>query len=453
MERMRLSAGPASARRAVRYADSRGVSIAYRVVGDGPHDLVLTPGFVSHLEVLWDEPCAAAFLDRLASFARVVLWDKREQGLSDRTGRAPTLEQSEEDLLAVMAAAGVERASILGVSEGGPMSVLFAARHPERVASLALYGTHARLLRAPGYPEGLRRAMVERALDGMIERWGEPAGLELFAPSRVDDPAFAEWWGRLLRSGTSRGAARAVLGLNLRCDVRALLPAVQAPTLVAHTVDDRVVPLRLGRHLCRHIPDARLVELPGADHLPFAGSAAEPLLEALEEHVTGERPAIDPERILATVLFTDMVGSTSRAARHGDRRWRMTLESYYDLVAAQVARFRGRTVSSAGDGTLAAFDGTARAVRCAAAIVGEAGLRGMPVRAGVHTGEVEVLGDDLAGLAVHIGARISARAGAGEVLVSSTVRDLVVGSDLAFAPRGHAQLAGVPGSWSLFALA
>lgn len=434
----------------VRYARSGDANIAYAVVGDGPLDLVFVPGFVSHLEVLWEEPIAARFLRRLASFARVVLWDKREQGLSDRTGRAPTLEQSQDDLLAVMDAAGVERAAIFGISEGGPMSLLCAAGHPDRVASLVLWGTHARVLRDDDYPQGLPAAVVRRTIDELVAGWGGAPCLNLFAPTRADDPAFVAWWSRLLRSGTSAGAVRGVMAINDEIDVRDILPAVRAPTLVAHARDDRLVPLPLGEYLAEHIPGARLAVLPMRDHIPFDEHSDE-LLDAIEEHLTGARPARAPERVLTTVLFTDVVASTEGAARLGDRRWRAQSEEYRAIVRGEVARFRGREVSSTGDGALASFDGPARAVRCGQAIVGAAAARGIDVRAGVHTGECEVVGGDLAGLAVHIGARIGALAQPGEVLVSSTVRDLVVGSELAFAERGAKVLDGVPGRWRLLA--
>lgn len=434
--------------REVRYARSGDANIAYAVVGDGPVDLVFVPGFVSHLEVLWEEPSAARFLRRLSSFARVVLWDKREQGLSDRTGRAPTLEQSQDDLLAVMDAAGVERAAIFGISEGGPLSLLCAAAHPDRVGSLVLWGTHGRIVRAGDYPQGLPAEIVRRTIDALVAGWGGAPCLDLFAPTRAGDPAFAAWWSRLLRSGTSAGAVRDVMAINYEIDVREILPAVRAPTLVVHARDDRLVPLPLGEYLAEHIPGARLAVLPMRDHIPFDGHADE-LLDAVEEHLTGAPSAYEPERVLTTVLFTDVVASTERAARLGDRRWRAQLEDYRAIVRGEVGRFRGREVSSAGDGALASFDGPARAVRCAQAIVAAAAARGIDVRAGVHTGECEVVGDDLAGLAVHIGARIGALAQPGEVLVSSTVRDLVVGSELAFADRGAKALKGVPGRWQL----
>lgn len=442
------AAAPPAAAREIRYVARDGVNIAYTTVGEGPLDLVLVPGFVSHLEVFWEEPIAAGFLARLASFARVVLWDKRGQGLSDRIGPAPTLEQSKDDLLAVMDAAAVREAAILGVSEGGPMSILFAASHPERVTSLVLYGTHARILRDADYPQGLPRAAVERTIDELASGWGGAPCLDLWAPSRMGDPAFAAWWARLLRSGTSPGAVRQVMALNFHIDVREVLPAVSAPTLVVHARDEHLVPLRLGVYLAEHIPGAHLATIASRDHLPF-GAACDELLGEIERFLAGQRPQRRPELVLTTVLFTDIVRSTEPAAQVADRAWRATVGAYHAIVDEQVARFAGRRVSTAGDGSLASFDGPARAVRCGQAIVAGAATRGLAVRAGVHTGECERLGDDLAGLPVHIGARIGEMAHAGEVLVSGTVRDLVVGSDLRFAERGEHELRGVPGRWSL----
>ena len=438
--------------REVRYARSGELNIAYTTVGDGPLDLVFTPGFVSHLEVFWEESAAAGFLRRLASFARVILWDKREQGLSDRTGRAPTLEQGQDDLLAVMDAAGVERAAVVGVSEGGPMSILFAASHPDRVTGLALYGTHARVLEADDYPEGIPQEVVEATIDKLVDGWGGAPCLDLFAPSLMDDAQFRAWWSRALRSGTSAGSVRSVMELNFHIDVRAILPSVRAPTLVLHARDDRLLPLPLGRYLADNIPDARLVTVPIADHIPFA-AAGDEIVDEIEAFLTGHRPAREPERILTTVVFTDVVGSTERAADLGDRRWRGLLQTYQALVREQTANHQGREISTTGDGSLASFDGPARAVRCAETILAEAEARDLPVRAGVHTGECEIVDGDLAGMAVHIGARIGEMAEAGEVLVSSTVRDLVVGSGLEFSERGESELRGVPDRWRLFALA
>jgi pimeloyl-ACP methyl ester carboxylesterase len=432
------------------YADSSGVSIAYQVHGDGPLDLVFVPGFVSHVELIWTEPTVAAFFRRLASFGRLIVFDKRGQGLSDRLGRPPTLEDSMDDLRAVMDAAGCERAAVMGISEGGPMSALFAASHPDRVASLVLYGTYARMLAAPDYPIGIPGKWLDNWATIVRREWGKPIGIDLWAPSFAGDPGFEDWWARLLRYGTSPSGAIALLDLYRELDVRVALPAIEAPTLVAHCRGDRMIPAALGRYLADHIAGSRYAELPGDDHIPFA--EADALLDEVEEFLVGSRGAAQAERALATILFTDLVDSTARAAELGDRRWRHLLERHDATVRRQLALHRGREVKTVGDGFLATFDGPARAIRCAAALRGELGSLGLEVRAGIHTGEVEMIGEDVGGIAVNIGARIGAEAVAGEVLVSSTVRELVVGSGLEFADRGVRTLKGVPGEWRLFAI-
>lgn len=432
------------------YTDSSGVSIAYQVHGEGPLDLVFVPGFVSHVELIWDEPTVAAFFRRLASFARLVVFDKRGQGLSDRVGRPPTLEDSMDDLRAVMDATGCERPALFGISEGGPMAALFAASHPERVASLVLYGTYARMVEAPDYAIGLPAAALDRWGGIIRSEWGGPVGMDLWAPSAIGEPSFEDWWARLLRYGTSPAGAIALMDLYRVLDVRVALPAIEAPTLVAHCRRDRMVPFAQGRFLADHIAGSRFVELPGEDHLAFTG--AEPLLDEIQEFLVGSRGTPESERALATILFTDLVDSTARAAELGDRRWRHLLERHDAAVRRQLALHRGREVKTVGDGFLATFDGPARAIRCATALRSELGALGLEVRAGIHTGEVELIGEDVGGIAVNIGARIGAEAVAGEVLVSSTVRELVVGSGLEFADRGVRALKGVPGEWRLFAI-
>jgi len=434
-----------------RYADSNGVSIAYQVHGEGPLDLAFGPGFVSHVELFWDDPLTAGFLRRLASFARVVIWDKRGQGLSDRTGRPPTLEDSMDDLEAVLAAAESERPAIFGVSEGGPMSALFAATHPERVASLVLYGTYARMLRAPDFPQGIPPGALERWGGIVKDEWGGPVGVRLWAPSVDGDADFERWWSRLLRYGTSPAGAVALMDLYREIDVRGVLPAIDVPTLVLQRRDDRISNVGQGRYLAEAIPGAKYVELEGADHLPVTGDQ-DALLDEVEEFLAGTRRGSEPERALATVLFTDIVGSTERAAELGDRAWRQLLERHDGVVRRQLDLHRGREVKTMGDGFLATFDGPARAIRCARALQEEVERLGIEVRAGIHTGEVELIGDDVGGMAVNIGARIGALAGPGEVLVSSTVRELVVGSGLEFADRGAQTLKGAPGEWRLFAV-
>jgi len=434
-----------------RYADSNGVSIAYQVHGEGPLDLVFVPGFVSHLELLWEDPLVARFFRRLASFARLIMFDKREQGLSDRRGRPPTLEETMGDLQAVMAAAGSERAAVLGISEGGPMSMLFAATYPERVSSLVLYGTYARMARAEDFPIGVPQGAFDDWRRRVHAEWGGPVGVDLWAPSLHGDAAFERWWSRLLRQGTSPSGAADLMDLYREMDVRRVLPAIDVPSLVLHRAGDRLVRAEQGHYLAEHIAGARYVELPGEDHLWVVGDE-DALLDEVEEFLVGSRRGSEPERALATVLFTDIVGSTERAATLGDRAWRELLERHDAAVRRQLDLYRGREVKTMGDGFLATFDGPARAIRCARALREEVARLGLEVRAGIHTGEVELIGDDVGGMAVNIGARIGALAGSGEVLVSSTVRELVVGSGLEFADRGVKTLKGAPGEWRLFAV-
>jgi class 3 adenylate cyclase/alpha-beta hydrolase superfamily lysophospholipase len=435
---------------AVRYAASGDLSIAYQVVGDGPVDLVWVPGFVSHVEILWELPLWRRLLDRLSSFARVVIFDKREQGLSDRTGAPPTLEDIAGDLGAVMDAAGSERATIVGLSEGGPAALLFAASHPERVSGLALVGSYARLSRAPDNPAGVRAERLRGFVECAVAEWGGPAALSLwFGAEAAADPALAEWWARLLRAGTSPGGARALLRLYEELDARPALSSISAPTLVVHGRDDALVPVALGRAVADAIPGARYLELPGP-HLPFAIDDGRAFAAAVEELVTGRLAEPDAERVLATVLVTDIVGSTGQATALGDRAWRELLQRHDDASRREFERFRGREVKQTGDGFLATFDGPARAVRCAAAIRDALAPLGLSLRTGVHTGECELRGADVSGIAVHIAARVGAAAGPGEVLVSSTVHDLVIGSGLEFEEHGERELAGIPGSWRLF---
>jgi pimeloyl-ACP methyl ester carboxylesterase len=436
---------------ATHYADSDGVSIAYQVHGEGPLDLVFVPGFVSHVELIWEEPEAARLLRRLASFSRVILFDKRGQGLSDRTGRPPTLEESMDDLKAVMDAAGCERPAIFGISEGGPMSALFAATYPDRVSSLVLYGTYARVLESPDFPEGVPVQAVDDFSERVRREWGGAVGVDVWAPSRLGDPEFEKWWARLLRQGTSPSGAIALFDLYREIDVRPILPTIRVPTLVLHRRGDRLVPVAQGRHLADHIPDARYLELSGDDHLVTVGDQ-DALLDEVEEFLVGSRRAREPERALATVLFTDIVGSTERAAELGDSRWRDLLERHNATVRQQLEMHRGREIKTLGDGFLAIFDGPARAIRCASAIRDELGGIGITIRAGVHTGEVDLIGEDVSGMAVNIGARISALADPGEVGVSSTVKELVVGSGLEFTGRGVHTLKGAPGEWRLYAV-
>jgi class 3 adenylate cyclase len=437
--------------REIRYARNGDVSLAYKVIGDGPIDVVLVSGFVSNQEVMWDDPLAGRTPERIAAFARLILYDKRDQGLSDRMGKPPSLEESMDDLRAVMDAAGCERAALYGISEGGPMCQLFAATFPERVTALALYGTYCRMIEGDGYDIGVPDQAIAAFGEILSENWGSPVGLHMFAPSVADDPLFRDYWGRLLRSGSSPKSAAALMDLYRQIDTRSVLGSISAPTLVMHRAGDRAAPVSWGRYLAEHIPGARYVELEGIDHLPMVDPGQ--ILDELEEFLTGTRLDHEPDRVLATVMFTDIVASTERAAELGDRRWRDLIETHDGLVRRQLDRHRGRAVKTLGDGFLATFDGPARAIRCAQAIREGVRTLGIEIRAGLHTGELEVTGDDVAGMAVNIGARVGAKAEPGEVLVSSTVTDLVVGSGLEFRERGTHELKGVPGEWRLFAVA
>lgn len=437
---------------ATRYANSNGQSIAFQVHGAGSLDLVLVPGFVSHVELVWEDPTLARFLRRLMSFARLIVFDKRGQGLSDRPGRPPTLEESMDDLRAVMDAAGSRRAAILGVSEGGPMSALFAASHPGRVSGLVLYGTWARMLKAPDYPQGTEARFLDELGEIFRRQWGGPVAADRWAPSVAEDPAFSRWWARLLRQGTSPTGALALIDLYREIDIRAVLPTIAVPTLVLHRRGDIVVMERQGRYLAAMIPGARYVALEGADHLPWIGDQ-DAVLDEMEEFLVGSRRAHEPERTLATVLFTDVVGSTETAAKLGDRAWRDLIGRHDTIVRRQLTLHRGREIKTLGDGFLATFDGPARAIRCATGIRDALSPLHLPIRSGIHTGEVELTDDDVVGMAVNIGARIGALAAPGEVRVSSTVKELVVGSGLDFVERGVFTLKGAPGEWRLFAVA
>jgi pimeloyl-ACP methyl ester carboxylesterase len=437
--------------RETRYAKSGDLHIAYQVTGSGPIDLVMVPGFISHVELLWDDPHWAQFLTRLQSFCRLIRFDKRGTGLSDRVIALPTLEERMDDVRAVLDAVGLTRAALLGMSEGGPMSALFAATYPERTTKLVLYGAMARMTWAPDYPWGRRPEEFEARLRTIGQTWGTGASTQLYAPSLAGDEKLLKSVGAYERASASPGAVMALLRMNMEIDARHILPAIRVPTLVLHRTGDRAVRVEHARCIAERVPGAKLVEFPGDDHWAAVGDS-EALLGEIEEFLTGERHALEPDRVLATVLFTDIVGATEKAATLGDRRWRELITQHHVLVRQQLQRFRGREIDTAGDGFLAVFDGPARAVRCACA-VGEA-LRplGVRIRAGLHTGECEVIDDKLGGLAVHIGARVASLAAPDEVLVSSTVKDLVAGSGLAFQDRGVHPLRGVPGEWRLFAV-
>lgn len=433
-----------------KYAKSGDVHIAYQVTGSGPFDLVWVPGFVSHLEADWDSPTRVRMIEGMGSFCRLIRFDKRGTGLSDRT-EIPTLEQRMDDVRAVMDAVGSKQAVLLGVSDGGPMSLLYAATYPERTVALIIYGSYARRLWASDHPYGKSATDWDGFLQRLEREWGGPVAMDIFSPSVANDPNAQKRWANYLRQAASPGAAVSIMRMNGEIDVRHVLPVIRVPTLVMHRIGDRLTSVEQARYMASKISGARLVELPGNDHSAIVGDA-DAIVGEIEKFLTGVRGGADADRVLATVLFTDIVGSTERVAQSGDSNWRQLLGEHHALVRRELAKFRGREIDTAGDGFLAAFDGPARAVRCAHAITHAARTQlNLDLRAGLHTGECELLEDKLTGLAVHIGARVATLANAGEVLVSSTVKDLVAGSGLRFEDRGTHALKGVPGEWRLFA--
>ena len=432
-----------------RYAKSGTLNIAYQVFGEGELKIVHIPGWASNVENIWTIPEFAEFQTKLASFAEVILLDRRGTGLSDPVVNPPTLEERMDDVRAVMDAAGWETATIWGISEGGPMAMLFGATYPERTRALVLYGTFARLTRADDYTFGFPPEMLEQWVRGLEEHWGSGQLSDWFVPTRAGDPAFLRMMARLERMAMSPGTAGKLFRLLTEMDVRHVLPAIRVPTLVLHRDGDRPVRAQHGRYLAEHIANAKYVELSGEDHIPYLGDQ-DALLAEVREFLTGERAADDPDRVLATILFGDIVESTKRAAELGDREWRALLSRFHALADEKVRHFRGRIVDRAGDGIYAAFDGPARAVRCAEALRTSVGALGLRLRAGVHTGECEVLGDKYSGIEVHLGARVAGAAEPDQVLVTSTVKDLVVGSGIAFAEIGRRELKGVPGEWTLY---
>ncbi len=434
-----------------RYAKSGDNYVAYQVMGEGPFDLVFVPGFVSHLDLQMEWPLAANFFKRLASFCRLIRFDKRGTGLSDRTGPIPTIEDRMDDVRAVMDAAGSATAALFGFSEGGQMSIVFAATYPERASALILYGSMARQAWAPDNAWGRPDVRLAAQLKWVEENWGQGSAMGMYCPSIADDPEMRSFLGRLERSSASPGAVQSLQRINQAIDVRHVLPMIGTPTLVLHRTGD-VVNVEHGRYLAHHIRGAKFVEFPGGDHTPWVGDSNS-ILGEIESFLTGQRHEVESEsdRVLASILFTDIVGATNRLVELGDRRWKDLLIQHHSLVRDQLARHRGREIDNAGDGFLAAFDGPARAVRCGRAIVDSVRQLGIHVRVGVHTGECEVIGEKLGGIAVHIGARIGALAAADEVLVSRMVSDLVAGSGLQFEERGTHGLKGVPGSWQLLA--
>jgi pimeloyl-ACP methyl ester carboxylesterase len=442
-----------------RYAKSGDVNIAYQVSGDGPIDLVFVPGYVTHLELHWKMPTFTPFLARLSSFCRLIRFDKRGTGMSDPVSGAPTLETRMDDVRAVMDAVGSRRAAFYGLSEGAAMAILFAATYPERTAALVVRSAFPRRMWAPDYPWGRTEEEYEREVERDLRIFGprDRAREAVRALGRFDVEETEEFL-QLLRYGASPGTLEALHRMNREIDIRPVLPAVRVPTLVLHGSEDTLVPLEVARYTASRIPAARLVELPGIGHLAFQTGGGDPIADEIQRFVTevweaGGWEEAEPDRVLATVLFTDVVGSTAKAVELGDRAWRELLERHHALIRRELVRYRGAELDIAGDGFFARFDGPARAVRCACAIA--AGVRelGLEVRAGLHTGECEVMDAKVGGIAVHIGARVAKEAEPGEVLVSNTVKDLVAGSGIEFRDRGAAELKGVPGELRLFSVA
>jgi class 3 adenylate cyclase/pimeloyl-ACP methyl ester carboxylesterase len=435
-----------------RYARRGALHLAYQVLGDGPPDILLLDQWFSHVDAQWDVTPLAEFRERLSSFGRLIMYDKRGSGLSDPLApdQLPTVEEWMDDIPIVLDAVGSEKAAVITNLGGGIMATTYAAAHPERVASLILVDCFARFTAAPDFPIGVPDGWIDRTVEAAETRMGRGHMLDLFAPSLAADESLRRAWSRYERLATSPGMAIAALRLVYGSDVRSVLPTIRVPTLVVHRAGAREIGAAQGRYLAEHIPGARYVELPGVDNFIWAGDQ-DATIDEIQAFITGVRPAPTPRRALVTVLFTDIVGSTRRAAEVGDRAWRRLLDEHAGVTRRLLDRFEGRQVKNVGDGVLATFDGPARAVRCAAAIRDGVAELGLDLRAGLHTGEIELQEDDIAGLAVHIGARICALATAGEILVSSTVRDLVVGSGLEFEDRGSHKLKGVPGEWRVFA--
>jgi len=436
------------------YARSGDVNIAYQVIGDAPLDLVFVMGWVSHLEYFWREPSFARFLLRLASFARLILFDKRGTGLSDRVpiNELPTLEQRMDDVRAVMDAVGSERAALCGVSEGGPMCSLFAATYPEKTLALVMIGTYAKRIRDADYPWAPTTEERQHFFDELRQHWGGPVGLEERAPSVAGDPQFREWWATYLRMGASPGAALALTRMNAEIDVRQVLPSIRVPTLVIHRSEDLCLKVEEGRYVADKIPGSKYVELPGHDHLPFVGDQ-DVILDEVEQFLTGVvRHTLELDRVLATVLFTHIADAEKHAARLGNNRWQELIERLRAHAHKEIEWFRGREIDMIGNRPLAIFDGPARAIRCAVAITEFASRLGIPMRAGLHTGECDMVDGKVGGIATEIGLQVAKEAAADEVLVSSTVRDLVAGSGIGFADRRAHKLAGIPGDWRLFAV-
>lgn len=432
-----------------RYARAGSVNIAYQVFGSGSVDLVLVPGWVSNVDVFWDEPIVARFLSRLGEFSRVILFDKRGTGLSDRVTDTPALEERMDDVRSVMDEVGSRRAVIAGYSEGGPMSILFAATYPQRTEALVTIGSFPRRRAASDFPIGVDQDAIEQFSDMISSQWGGPLDIDRRAPTLATDARFCNWWARFLRSSASPAAVRALHRANALIDVRAVLPTVQVPTLILHAIRDQVIPVAASRYMADHIPGATLVEIDAEDHLPF-GDCSERVIEEIEKFLTGKHEVSEIDRIISTVMFTDIVDSTRLAEELDDLRWRDLLTAHHEAVRRELAVYRGHEVKTTGDGFHATFDGPARAIRCGAAIVKAVRDLGVDVRIGIHTGECQLVGGDVEGVAVHIAARVAELADPGQVLVSQTVKDLVAGAGINFEDDGMHSIKGISEPWRVF---
>jgi pimeloyl-ACP methyl ester carboxylesterase len=428
-----------------RYAKSEGVHVAYQEYGSGPVKIVFVPGFVSHIDNYWTHPNVVRWLDRLGSFANVVMFDKRGTGLSDRVGSVPGVDERMDDVRAVMDAVGWEKAVVFGVSEGGSLAALFAAHHPERCDALIIYAGFAQFKSWLPTNEDL-----ENLFSYIDTAWGTGDSLPLFAPTSEGDIAFQEWWGRFERLGADPASAIDLMRMNSKIDITGILPTIHMPTLVIHRVEDTLIDFDAGELLAERIPDAKLVRLPGADHLPWVGEDPLRIIDEMEQFLTGAQTVTQADRVLATVVFTDIVDSTAKANAMGDRRWRNLMHAHENLVRTETDRFRGELIKSTGDGFLITFDAPARAIRCALAVGTGIHALGLEIRAGVHTGEIQLIGDGIEGISVNIASRIANMAGADEVLVSRTVKDLIAGSGIALEDRGAHALKGIPDQWELY---
>jgi len=432
----------------IKYAKSSDVHIAYQVLGKGPIDLVLVPGWVSNIEIFWEEPGLVRFLQRLSSFSRLILFDKRGTGLSDRVCYTPTLEERMDDVRTVMDAVQSDRAALVGYSEGGPMCCLFAATYPERTSSVIMIGSYARRIKAPDYPGGVSPEKFKGFLKQIETNWGDAVGLESRAPSLAKDPLFRQWWARFLRLSASPATEIALTTMNSEIDVRKILPTIRVPSLIIHAENDLVTSVEDGRYISENIPGAQLEIIPSKDHLPWVG-CPEMILDKIEEFVTGSISKSNINRVLYTVMFTDIATSTELASQLGDRRWQTLLKAHHKAVRHEISIYAGREIDNSGDGFFVAFDGPARAIHCAIAIKKSLQTLQLGLRIGIHIGECEVIGEKLAGIAVHIGARISGKAKPGQIFVSQTVKDLVAGSGIKFKDMGTHILKGVPEKWNL----